>query len=113
MMSVTSATEVTYLKGVGPQRAAIFASRGIYTASDLLLYLPFRYEDRIHFNQISHIVPGGVYTIHGSARPSLRRGGFTRPRICCFICHFAMKTAFTSTRFHTLCPAASTPFTAA
>jgi ATP-dependent DNA helicase RecG len=65
MMSVTSATEVTYLKGVGPQRAAIFASRGIYTAADLLLYLPFRYEDRIHFNQISDVVPGGVYTIHG------------------------------------------------
>src|SRR5438105_2367609 len=64
-MTVTSTSEVKYLKGVGPQRAEIFASRGIYTVADLLLYLPFRYEDRIHFNKISDIVPGGAYTIHG------------------------------------------------
>ena len=65
-MTVTSATEVKYLKGVGPQRAALFASRGIYTAADLLLYLPFRYEDRIRFNRIEEIAPGGTYTIHGT-----------------------------------------------
>src|SRR6266567_6123464 len=65
-MNVTSATEVKYLKGVGPQRAALFASRGIYTAADLLLYLPFRYEDRIRFNRIEEIAPGGTYTIHGT-----------------------------------------------
>ena len=29
-MNITSATEVKYLKGVGPQRAAAFASRGIH-----------------------------------------------------------------------------------
>jgi len=65
-MNVSSATEVKYLKGVGPQRAAIFASRGIHTVGDLLLYLPFRYEDRIRFNRIAEIVPGGTYTIHGT-----------------------------------------------
>ena len=65
-MSVNSATEVKYLKGVGPQRAAIFASRGIHTVADLLLYLPFRYEDRIRFNRIAEIVPGSTYTIHGT-----------------------------------------------
>ncbi len=65
-MTVTSATEVKYLKGVGPQRAALFASRGIYTVADLLLYLPFRYEDRIRFNRIEEIAPGGTYTIHGT-----------------------------------------------
>src|SRR6266571_4626927 len=65
-MTVTSATEVKYLKGAGPQRAALFASRGIYTAADLLLYLPFRYEDRIRFNRIEEIAPGGTYTIHGT-----------------------------------------------
>src|SRR5260370_3088696 len=65
-MNVTSATEVKYLKGVGPQRAAILGWRGIYPAGDLLLYLPFRYEDRIQFNQITEIAPGGTYTIHGT-----------------------------------------------
>jgi ATP-dependent DNA helicase RecG len=65
-MNVTSATEITYLKGVGPQRAAAFAKRGIHTAGDLLAYLPFRYEDRIHFSKIKEIVPGGTYTIQGT-----------------------------------------------
>src|SRR2546428_9506594 len=65
-MNVTSATEVKYLKGVGPQRAALFASRGIYTASDLLLQLLFRDEDRIRFIRIEEIAPGGTYTMHGT-----------------------------------------------
>src|SRR5690348_11473029 len=78
-MTVSSTTEVKYLKGVGPQRAAIFASRGIYTVADLLLYLPFRYEDRIHFNQIADVAAGGIYTIHGSvADAGIAR--FTRGR---------------------------------
>jgi ATP-dependent DNA helicase RecG len=78
-MTVSSTTEVKYLKGVGPQRAALFASRGIHTVADLLLYLPFRYEDRIHFNHVADIVPGGIYTIHGTvADAGIAR--FTRGR---------------------------------
>src|SRR5207302_8706723 len=65
-MNVSVATEVKYLKGVGPQRAAMLASRGIDTVAYLLLYLPFRYEDRIRFHQIAEIVPGGTYTIYGT-----------------------------------------------
>jgi ATP-dependent DNA helicase RecG len=87
-MNVTSATEVTYLKGVGPQRAAVLASRGIYTVADLLLYLPFRYEDRIRFNQIAEIAPGGTYTIHGTvADAGIAR--FTRGRGAIF--HLVMR----------------------
>jgi len=78
-MSVTWSTEVKYLKGVGPQRAALLASRGIQNVSDLLLYLPFRYEDRIRFNKIGEIVPGGTYTVHGTvADEGIAR--FTRGR---------------------------------
>ena len=62
-MSLTLSTEVRMLKGVGPQRAELLAKRGIYTLEDLLLYLPFRYEDRIHFSNIKDIQPDGVYTI--------------------------------------------------
>lgn len=51
------------IKGVGPQRAELLAERGIYTFEDLLSYLPFRYEDRIHFSNIRDIQPNGVYTI--------------------------------------------------
>jgi len=62
-MSVTPATELMYLKGVGPRRAEILAKRGLRTFEDLLGYLPFRYEDRIRFAKIREIVPGQVYTI--------------------------------------------------
>ena len=51
------------IKGVGPQRAELLAKRGIHTLEDLLAYLPFRYEDRIHFSNIKDIQPNGIYTI--------------------------------------------------
>jgi ATP-dependent DNA helicase RecG len=60
-MSLTS--EARMIKGVGPQRAELLAGRGIYTVGDLLGYLPFRYEDRIHFSQVKDIQPNGTYTI--------------------------------------------------
>lgn len=62
-MSVTPATEVMYLKGVGPRRAEMLAKRGIRTLEDLLGYLPFRYEDRIRFAKIREIAPGQVCTV--------------------------------------------------
>ncbi|MEW5924449.1 MAG: ATP-dependent DNA helicase RecG [Candidatus Zixiibacteriota bacterium] len=46
-------SEVQYLKGVGPRRAAILAGVGIKCLRDLLYYLPRRYIDR------SMIVPIG------------------------------------------------------
>ncbi len=62
-MKNTLRSEVMYLKGVGPQRAALLVERGIHTVEDLLAYLPFRYEDRIHFAKIREVQPGGTYTL--------------------------------------------------
>jgi ATP-dependent DNA helicase RecG len=62
-MPLTLSTEVRMIKGVGPQRAELLAKRGLYTLEDLLTYLPFRYEDRIHFSNIRDIQPNGTYTI--------------------------------------------------
>ena len=72
-------TEVRMIKGVGPQRAELLAQRGIYTLEDLLGYLPFRYEDRIHFSKVKDIQPNGTYTIRarvmsGQAIRSMRAG---------------------------------------
>ncbi|RLB59237.1 MAG: DNA helicase RecG [Deltaproteobacteria bacterium] len=39
-------TSIQYIKGVGPRRAESFASRGIRTVADALLFLPRTYEDR-------------------------------------------------------------------
>jgi ATP-dependent DNA helicase RecG len=62
-MAMSLTTEVRMIKGVGPQRAELLAQRGIYTLEDLLGYLPFRYEDRIHFSRVKDIQPNGTYTI--------------------------------------------------
>ncbi|HEY6944199.1 MAG TPA: ATP-dependent DNA helicase RecG [Candidatus Acidoferrum sp.] len=62
-MAMSLSTEVRMIKGVGPQRAQLLAERGIYTLEDLLSYLPFRYEDRIHFSKVKDIQPNGTYTI--------------------------------------------------
>src|SRR6202789_4371158 len=62
-MTLSLTTEVRMIKGVGPQRAELFAKRGIHTFEDLLAYLPFRYEDRIQFSNIKDIQPNGTYTI--------------------------------------------------
>jgi len=62
-MPISLQTEVRMLKGVGPQRAELLGKRGIYTLEDLLNYLPFRYEDRIHFSRIKDVQPGGTYTL--------------------------------------------------
>jgi ATP-dependent DNA helicase RecG len=60
---------VMYLKGVGPQRAAALAERGITTVGELLSYLPFRYEDRIRFTPIAEVMPGGTYTVLAEVAP--------------------------------------------
>ena len=62
-MPVSLQTEVRMIKGVGPQRAELLAKRGIHMLEDLLNYLPFRYEDRIHFSRIKDVQPGGTYTL--------------------------------------------------
>ena len=62
-MSISLQTEVRMVKGVGPQRAELLAKRGIYTLEDLLNYLPFRYEDRIHFSKVKDLQPNGTYTL--------------------------------------------------
>jgi ATP-dependent DNA helicase RecG len=49
-------TPIEFLKGVGPERAAILnKDLGIFTFGDLLQHYPFRYEDRTKFFSISEI----------------------------------------------------------
>lgn len=62
-MSLASDSPVSTLKGLGPHRAALLAERSITTVGRLLNYLPFRYEDRIHFSKITELVPGQIATV--------------------------------------------------
>jgi len=49
-------TSIEFLKGVGPQRAALLQKElKIFTYGDLLQHYPFRYEDRTRFYSIAEI----------------------------------------------------------
>lgn len=49
-------TSIEFLKGVGPQRAALLNKElGIFTYRDLLQHYPFRHEDRTKFYAISEL----------------------------------------------------------
>ena len=49
-------TRIEFLKGIGPQKAALLNTElGIFTYSDLIQHYPFRYEDRSHFWKIREI----------------------------------------------------------
>jgi ATP-dependent DNA helicase RecG len=49
-------TSIEFLKGVGPQRAALLNKElSIFTFGDLIQHYPFRYEDRTKFYSISEV----------------------------------------------------------
>ena len=58
-------TPVVSLKGVGPALAQKLARLGIESLQDLLLHLPFRYEDRTRVTQIGAARPGDSYVLEG------------------------------------------------
>jgi ATP-dependent DNA helicase RecG len=63
-------TPVQYVKGVGPKLAEILATKGIGTVGDLLLYLPFRYEDRLNPRGIAELRAGEMATVIAEVRNS-------------------------------------------
>ena len=78
MPGITPDTEVRFLPGVGPKRAAALAEAGVFRASDLLLRLPFRYEDRSEHRPVAELADGEsaatevlVASLH--VRPTRRR----------------------------------------
>ena len=56
-------SDVQFIKGVGPKRAALLGARGIRRVEDLLLHFPRCYQDRSHFASLDSLRPGESYTI--------------------------------------------------
>jgi len=65
---VDLSTPLTYVKGVGPARAAILETKGLLTVEDLLSYVPFRYEDRSNMKTIARLAPGEMATVVAEVR---------------------------------------------
>lgn len=57
-------SEIQYVKGVGPKRAALLGARGIRRVEDALLHFPRRYEDRSQFASLESLRTGEAATIH-------------------------------------------------
>ncbi len=58
-------TPITFLKGVGPARAEMFARLGISFAGDLLRHVPHRYEDATTVTRIAQANVGTDVTVLG------------------------------------------------
>jgi ATP-dependent DNA helicase RecG len=74
---------LTYVKGVGPARAAMLQARGLETVEDLLHYFPFRYEDRSNLKPISQLAPGEQATVIAEVKSS-KLSGFRRRNLGLF-----------------------------
>ncbi len=62
MFPVTLETPIEFLKGVGPQRAALLNKElSIFTFNDLLNYFPFRYVDRSKFYPVAEVSDESAY----------------------------------------------------
>ncbi len=81
-------TPLTYMKGVGPARAAMLQAKGLETVEDLLQYFPFRYEDRSNLKTIAQLAPGEMATVVAEVR-SAKVSGFRRRNLGLFEAEFS------------------------
>ena len=65
---LTLETPVQFVKGIGPTIAKLLAEKEILTVEDLLLHLPFRYEDRLNPRALSELKPGETASVIGEVR---------------------------------------------
>src|SRR5215472_2711977 len=80
-------TQLTYVKGIGPARAAMLEAKGLLTVEDLLGYVPFRYEDRSNVKTIAQLAPGEMATVIAEVR-STKMSGFRRRNLGLFEARF-------------------------
>lgn len=80
---VDLSTPLKFLKGVGPARAAQLEAKGLLSVEDLVVYPPFRYEDRSNLKSIAQLAPGEMATVIGEVR-SAKLAGFRRRNLGLF-----------------------------
>jgi ATP-dependent DNA helicase RecG len=81
-------TSLTYVKGVGPARAAMLEAKGLFSVEDLLAYVPFRYEDRSNVKTIAQLAPGEMATVLVEVR-SAKLAAFKRRNLGLFEARFS------------------------
>src|SRR5438128_11734203 len=81
-------TPLTYVKGIGPARAAMLEAKGLVTVADLFGYVPFRYEDRSNVKTIAQLAPGEMATVLAEVS-SAKLAGFRRRSLGLFEATFS------------------------
>lgn len=86
-MSAFFDTPIEYLKGVGPQRAALLNKElNIYTYGDLIQHYPFRYEDRTRFYTIKEVHSEMLYVqLRGKITGKELIGAGPKRRMVCYL----------------------------
>jgi len=75
-------SDIKFLAGVGPKKAAVFNSElEIFTTEDLLWYLPFRYVDRSSFQKISEIEADTTVQLKGKITRFILEGQKFKERL--------------------------------
>jgi ATP-dependent DNA helicase RecG len=94
-------TPLSFVKGVGPIRAAMLEAKGLTTVEDLIAYTPFRYEDRSNMKPISQLAPGEMATVVAEVRHA-QMAGFRRRNLGLFEAQFtdASRGVITGKWFH-------------
>jgi ATP-dependent DNA helicase RecG len=80
---VDTSTPLQYVKGIGPARAGMLEHKGLFNVEDLLLYAPFRYEDRTNVKTIAQLAPGEMATVIAEVQ-SAHLAGFRRRNLGLF-----------------------------
>src|SRR6058998_1458412 len=57
-------SDVQYVKGIGPRRSALLATRDVRTVEHLLLHIPKSYQDRAHFLPLAALKTGQDAAVH-------------------------------------------------
>jgi ATP-dependent DNA helicase RecG len=65
---LTLETPVQFVKGIGPAIAKMLGEKGVATVEDLLLHLPFRYEDRLNPRGLNELKPGEMASVIAEVR---------------------------------------------
>jgi ATP-dependent DNA helicase RecG len=65
---LTLETPVQFVKGIGPALAKMLSEKEIATVEDLLLHLPFRYEDRLNPLALNELKAGETASVIGEIR---------------------------------------------
>ncbi len=74
-------TNITYLKGVGPKKAAVLEKDlSVSTFNDMLNYFPFRYVDKSKVYKVSDITTDSIYFQLIGTVSNLRKTGEKRTR---------------------------------